>query len=491
MRRLISLHALWIAACLLPAGWLAGCATNPVTRQPEFVLMSEDREIALGRRLNPQILEEMGRYPDEALQAYVQSVGERLARVSDRPGLIYRFTVVDTPDVNAFALPGGYIYVARGLLAYLESEAELAAVLGHEIGHVAARHAVRQYTAATTVGILSAVIAGTTGVQGAGDLARVISTAIVRGYGRRHELEADRLGAIYLARAGYPPEAMLAVLRVLKAQEAFEKKLAEEEGREPRVYHGLFATHPDNDARLKAVIEAARPLLKGAPPSALDRDEAFLHRLDGLVYGQRAEDGITRGNRFYHGPLGFALRFPAGWRIENLPDRLIARAPGGELLIQLTTTDLNRRLTPREFLQRRLEVRNPREGRPLRIHGLPGYTALGRADTPWGRRMVRYVVVFLDDRAYIFAGASRTPNDPRRDRVTLETARSFHRLKPEERSLAEPLRLRLIRATAGLTYAELARRSALSDHAEDILRLLNHHWPSGEPLPGQLVKLVK
>ena len=491
MRRLISLHALWIAACLLLAGWLAGCATNPVTRQPEFVLMSEDQEIALGRRLNPQILEEMGRYPDAALQAYVQSVGERLAEHSDRPGLIYRFTVVDTPDVNAFALPGGYIYVARGLLAHLGSEAELAAVLGHEIGHVAARHAVRQYTAATTMGILGAVIAGTTGVQGAGDLARVVSTAIVRGYGRRHELEADRLGALYLARAGYPPEAMLAVLRVLKAQEEFERKLAEEEGREPRIYHGLFATHPDNDARLKAVIEAARPLFKGVSDAELDYDEAFLHRLDGLVFGARREDGITRGNRFYHGPLGFALRFPVGWRIENAPDRLIARSPDGELLIQLTTTDLNRRLTPREFLQRRLGVRNPRGGRPLQVHGLPAYTALGRADTPWGRRTVRYVVVFLDDRAYILAGAARDPDDPRRDRTTLETARSFHRLQPEERPLAEPLRLRLVRATPGLTYARLAQRSALSDHAEDILRLLNHDWPSGEPTPGRLVKVVK
>jgi len=380
--------------------------------------------------------------------------------------------------------------VARGLLAYLNSEAELAAVLGHEIGHVAARHAVRQYTAATTLGILGAVIAGTTGVQGAGDLAQVISTAIVRGYGRRHELEADRLGATYLARAGYPPEAILEVLRVLKAQEEFEKKLAREEHREPRIYHGVFATHPDNDERLQAVVEAARPFFEGAPKRTLD-DEAFLQRLEGLVYGHRREDGVIRGNRFYHGPLGFALRFPAGWRIENTPERLIARSPDGELLVQLTTTDLNRRLTPRAFLQRRLGVREPREGQSLEVHGLPGYTALGRADTPWGRRTVRYVVIFLDDRAYILAGAARKPDDPRRDRTTLATARSFHRLAPDERRLAEPLRLRLIRATPGLTYARLAQRSALSDHAQDILRLLNHDWPTGEPEPGRLVKLVE
>ncbi|RMG27842.1 MAG: peptidase M48 Ste24p, partial [Gammaproteobacteria bacterium] len=210
-----------------------------------------------------------------------------------------------------------------------------------------------------------------------------------------------------------------------------------------------------------------------------------------LVFGKRAEDGVLRGRRFYHGPLGFTLELPAGWHVENLPDRLVARAPDGKALVQLTTTDRNRRLTPREFLLRRIDLRSLRDERAFPVHGLPGHTALGRADTPWGRRWVRYVVLFLDDRAYLLAGATDDPADPRRDAATLATARSFHRLRPGERRLAQPLRLHLVRARPGTRYAALARRSPLPEHAADLLRLLNHDWPRGEPRPGQLLKVVR
>jgi predicted Zn-dependent protease len=188
---------------LLPLVWLlAGCATNPVTGESDFVLMSEQQEIALGQRYNSEILQEMPAYEDEKLTAMVQSIGEELAAHSHRSGLDYRFTIVDSPSVNAFALPGGYIYITRGMLAYLNSEAELAAVLGHEIGHVTARHSVRQHSAATTANVVGVVVSVTTGIQGVDDLTSMVGTAIVRGYGREHELEADRLGAEYMARSG-------------------------------------------------------------------------------------------------------------------------------------------------------------------------------------------------------------------------------------------------------------------------------------------------
>ena len=222
---------------------LSGCAANPVTGKQDFVLMSEDAELSIGRQNNPKIIQQFGRYDDDALQAYVQKIGEKLAAVSHRPNLVYRFTVLDSQEVNAFALPGGYVYITRGLLAYLNSEAELAAVLGHEIGHVASRHGVRQQSAATATGLIAAIIAASTNVRGANDALNALGTALVRGYGREHELEADGLGAEYLARAGYDPRAMLDVIRVLKNQESFEKQLAKKEDREPRIYHGVFARH--------------------------------------------------------------------------------------------------------------------------------------------------------------------------------------------------------------------------------------------------------
>ena len=237
---------------------LAGCATNPVTGQKDFVLMSESQEIALGRETHPQVLERYGYYDDPELQAYVSRIGETLAARSHRQDLVFRFTVVDSSEVNAFALPGGYVYVTRGILPYFNSEAELAAVLGHEIGHVTARHSVRQYTAAQVTGLAGAVIASQVGTPGAGDVLNVLGTAVVRGYGRQHELEADRLGAEYLARTGYEPENMLDVLGFLKDQQEYARQMAEEEGRDYQGYSGLLATHPSNDRRLQELVRGAR-----------------------------------------------------------------------------------------------------------------------------------------------------------------------------------------------------------------------------------------
>ncbi|HSX87643.1 MAG TPA: M48 family metalloprotease, partial [Pseudomonas sp.] len=208
---------------LLMLGQLASCAVNPATGRTDFVMMSEQQELDLGRRYNQEILKQHPRYADEKLQAYVQQVGERVAKNSHRNRLAYQFTVVDSPDINAFALPGGYIYIHRGLLAYLNSEAELAAVLGHEVGHVTARHSVQQQSQASAWGILGQAVAIGTGVGAAGDLTNVLGSAVVRGYGRDMELEADGLGAQYLARSGYDPQAMIEVVRVLKNQEVFAR----------------------------------------------------------------------------------------------------------------------------------------------------------------------------------------------------------------------------------------------------------------------------
>lgn len=487
----MSLRRTWFALLLSP--WLAGlpgCATNPVTGQSDFVLMSEEQEIALGRQYHPQVIKEMPVYDNAELAAYVQRIGEQVAAQSHRANLIYRFTLLDSQDVNAFALPGGYIYITRGLLAYLNSEAELAAVLGHEIGHVTARHSVRQQTTATATGLLGAVLAGATGVQGAGDLANIAGTAIVRGYGREHELEADRLGAEYLARSNYDPQAMLRVIQVLKNQETFEIQRAKEEGREPRAYHGLFSTHPANDQRLKEVVGAAT---KFANPNARTTNtEAFIQRQDGLVFGDGEREGIRRGNRFYHLELDFALAFPEGWRVENKPDRLLAQSRDNDGLMQFSMEDLNKRIPPVDFLRERLKLQNMRNGESIKLEGMEGYTALADQNTPFGQLPVRFVVLYRGDKALIFAGLSKTKGQPYRfDAEILQTARSFHRLSDSERALARAQRLQIIRANANTRFASLARESALPNHPEAQLRLLNGHYPDGEPAPGELVKIVR
>ena len=367
------MRATLLIACL--SLLLAACATNPVSGRREVALMSEQQELAIGREMAPKVLQAYGKYDDPALQAYVQRVGDKLAAVSHRPNLVYRFTVVDSTEVNAFALPGGYIYITRGLLAYMNTEAELAGVLGHEIGHVTARHAVRQYTAATAAQLgmtLGGIFVPGMGSNVAQNVMGVLGQAMLSGYGRDHELESDSLGAEYLARTGYDPQAILGVLRTLKAQGDYATAQAKAEGRQPQTYHGLFASHPDEDTRLKEVLTKASFLAPDKP--APDGRDAYLKHIDGMVYGDSAAQGIRRGNRFYHRELDFALEFPTGWRLDNRPDRLLAIAPGGKAQAQLSSQDLNQRETPREFMIRRLGIRNP-SGEEISPAGLPGYSA--------------------------------------------------------------------------------------------------------------------
>ncbi len=473
----------------LTALWIGGCATNPVTGGSDFVLMSEDQEIALGRQMHPKMLAETPLYDDPALAAYVQRVGESVAAKSHRPNLIYRFHLLDSAQVNAFALPGGYIYITRGLLAYLNSEAELAAVLGHEVGHVTVRHSVRQHSAATATNILGAVVASAAGVRGAGDLANIAGTALIRGYGRDHELEADRLGAEYLARSGYEPDAMFDVIRVLKNQELFERRLAEREDREPRVYHGVFSTHPDNDRRLQEVINAAKSIPK--PPGAGQGRGVFLDQLDGLTFGDSEEQGIRRGNAFYHGPLDFRLQFPQDWRIENLPDRILAHAPGNDGLMQFSMQDLNKRIEPREFMLTRLKLDNLEHEQAIDHGGMRGHTAVSAENTPFGRRPVRYVVLYRDDKALLFVGASKPKDQPfLHDEAILATARSFAPLSEAERKLAASMRIRLITAKANTDFRKLAQESSIPNYPEEQLRLLNDLFPDGTAQAGRRLKVV-
>ena len=335
---------------------LAACAVNPVTGGKDLVLMSEDRELEIGKSLHPQITKQYGgEYNNPKIQAYVNELGNRLAEKSHRNHLIYHFTVLDSPQINAFALPGGYIYVTRGIMAYMGSEAEFAGVIGHEIGHVTARHGVRQHTQGTLASILATVAAQATGNRYAGDLTNLLGTAVVRGYGREHELEADGLGAEYVARIGLDPRKMLDVLEVLKDQEEFEKQLAKEQNRQPNVYHGLFSTHPRNDDRLKQVIGAAASI--GSTDYLPDDPEVFLKKIEGMTFGSAESEGVIRDSRFYHRDLDLTFEFPQEWLISNRPTHVLGRNTADTSFIVFTGEDRNRKETPLQFLVRKLNKR--------------------------------------------------------------------------------------------------------------------------------------
>jgi len=246
-------------------------SVNPATGKTDFVMMSEQQEIELGRNYAQEIAKQYPRYADEKLQAYVQRVGERVARYGHRSHLSYRFTVVDSAEIYAFAIPGGHIYIHRGLMAYLGSEAELAAVLGHEVGHVTARHSVRQQSQSAAWNILGQAVAIGTGVGAAGDVTSALGTALVRGYGRDMELEADGFGAQYLARSGYDPQAMIEVVKVLKNQEDFARDEALAKGQEVAVMEAMKM-----ELSIKALADGTVQAVLAEPGRILDADAPIL-----------------------------------------------------------------------------------------------------------------------------------------------------------------------------------------------------------------------
>lgn len=472
---------------LLLAAVLANCATNPVSGNPNFVVMSESQEVQVGRTEDPKIRAQYGVYPNAALQQYVNEVGQRLAKASHRPQLEYHFTVVDSPEINAFALPGGYIYITRGILAYLNSESELAAVLGHELGHVTARHSVQQMGAATAAQVGAALLQiFVPQARGSlGDAAiNLAGGALLSGYSREHEYEADRLGAEYLARTGYETQAIARVVGVLKTQELFDAEVAKAEGRQPRAHHGLFATHPDSDSRAAQAIKEAE---RFARPDARAAREDFLRRIDRTTFGDSAAQGVVRNNNFYHTEMGLAVSFPQGWRVRNGARNVVALSPAGDAMVDLRAAGPAQG-SPADVLRKFVQLGFGAQIASTSINGLPAAVTT----TSIQGRPTRVAVIFLGKSAYALGAQARDARTFNQVQGAINASlESFHAITEKERLFARPLRLRIVTAREGMTFAELARTSPIGRFAEGHLRAINGMYPAGEPVAGQPLKIVE
>ena len=464
---------------------LSACigATNPVTGKRDWTLVTEEQELGIGAQAHEAIVAQYGYYENSLVQEYISDIGERLNRHSHRPEIENRFTVLDSGDINAFAVPG-YIYITRGMLARLNSEAELAAVLGHELGHVTARHTARIIGQRQTINLASLVlgeaVGGGTAVGTATDL---LGAAHVSGYGRDLELEADRLGAEYAARGGYDPDAMLQVIRVLKAAEAYERRQAVRENRSAQVYHGLFASHPDNDVRLQQVVQAARKY--AAADQKIER-ETYLKHMNGLPIGPGEGEGLVRAHHFYHRLYDFTVAFPKNFTVQNGPTQVVAQSPSSDLTMRLLL--INEPEMPsacdsiKQWFERYQNLQR------LETAGYPGC----QATVETRDRPARLAVIERDAySAWVVVAQPLTATALTRHQKAIEASfRSLRPLTQVEYEATAPPRLRVIRAAKGDSYAAYARDAAWSDHAEDQLRLLNAAYPSGEPEPGQWVKQV-
>jgi len=489
-----------LAVALAAAFTFVGCASNPATGGHNVVLSSTKSEIEQSRRLYLQIIQAYGLYEDQAVQDYVNAVGQKVAKHSDLADWTFHFTVLDDDSVNAFTTGGGYVYVHRGLLTYLTSEAELASVLGHEIGHVTARHPARQQTRGVLASVLATGAAIMTGSNAVAQLANVGAQAWMQGYGRGNEMEADRLGMEYATKTGYRPEAMGEVFKVFRSQETFELQRAKDEGREPQIYHGIFSSHPAPDERSVQAAKGAASITDQPEGGWTDNRDAYFKMLDGMPYGSSRAQGIVRDNRFYHADMGITLAFPKGWVIENQRDRLLAYTKSKtpetrESIMQVQLKSRPEKQSPREFLLQNLRGASLARGEEIEVNGMQGYTVVTRSGSPLdgGEGPVRWVVVYRDKSAFLIAGASRsgTRGVPADDGLFMSSAQTLRNLKPSEYPLAQPYRLKIVQATEHTKFEDYAKNVPVEKYKKEELQLINGLYPNGKVHPGQYIKIVE
>jgi predicted Zn-dependent protease len=476
MRRL---HWSAITALLLAAA----CATNPATGRRQLILMSEAEEIQLGKQADAQVRQQMGVYEDAALQQYVDQIGQRLAQRSHRPHLPWTFTVVDEQAVNAFALPGGFIYLTRGILPFLRSEAELAAVLGHEVGHVDARHSVEAYSNQTLAGgglaVASIVFPETRPLAGLANLS--LGLLFLR-HGREAELESDRLGVGYASASGWNPSGMPGLLNTLARLDAATG--------ESRGVPNWALTHPLAADRVAAIADE---VAAASGPSATTENPAALERqLDGLVFGDSREDGFVRGRDFLHPILRFAVRFPEGWEVINTAEQVAARRDeegSAVMLLQVTAgaggslSDIARR----EMAEAGYEHL---DGQSTRINGLEAYVGLYQGVSNGVSLGLEVAHIRLNDRLYVLGGVARAGDfSAIRDPVS-SAIRSFRPLSTQEANGLQPNRVDFHVVRSGETWESIAAGPGSGTIRPATLAIMNGSDPANPPRAGARIRIV-
>jgi predicted Zn-dependent protease len=467
------------AAPLVAGLLLAACATNPATGRRQLSLVSEAQEIQMGREADQQVTASIGLYPEASLQSYVQRVGAGLAASSERPTLQWTFRVVDDPTVNAFALPGGYIYVTRGLLAHLGSEAELASVLGHEIGHVTARHSVSQMSKAQllNMGLIVGMILRPQ-LQNFGGLAAAGLELLFLKYSRNDESQADELGLRYLTRAGYDPRPMTQVFRTLERVGTVEG-----EGRIPT----WLSTHPDPGDRGRRITTAIAALPAGQAGGRVERD-AYLQRIDGIVFGEDPREGYFKGNTFYHPGMRFRVEFPAEWKPSNQKQAVGAMSPGQDAVVVIT---LANRESPQAAYQEFFSQPGIQRGQPWQgnINGLTAYSNAFAAQTDQG--VLEGLAAFVQHEGKVFQILGYAPSSrwPRYEPTITSSVGSFAPLTDRRFLSVQPKHLDLVTLPQAMTIEEFARRYP-STVSVQVLAIINEVEPGQRMEAGGKVKRV-
>jgi predicted Zn-dependent protease len=465
------------SGAVLAVAAILACATNPATGKKELMLVSEGQEIALGQQEDQKAVASFGVYDDPALQDYVAQLGHSIAERAERPKLPWTFRLVDDSAVNAFALPGGFVYMTRGILAYLDSEAELAMVMGHEVGHVTARHSASQMSSQQLMSLGMGIgMIAVPELRKYGDLAQLGLGLLFLKFGRDDENEADTLGLRYSVRLDYDAAEGAQAFRVLD-------QLSEqsEAGRVP----GWLSTHPDPGDRYRRLLATVREQgLEGGNV----RREAYLKRLDGMTFGENPREGFFRDNAFYHPDLRFRYELPRGFKGQNTKQAVWAVSPNGDAVFQLTLAEGDSPdLAAREFFGDQ-QIRTLDADRTT-VNGLSA--VVGTFDATSGQTLVRGVAGFvrLEGHVYRLIGYTGRADWSRYSRSFAQSISSFGPLRESWALDVQPRRVDVVVPRRELTLAQFMSRYP-STVPKSTIAIINQLDRGGTFKAGQQAKRV-
>lgn len=458
-----------------------GCAVNPVTGKRELSLISEPQEIALGKQTDGEIRSQYGIYDDQALNAYVRRVGETMTAHTHRPHLTYHFAVLDTPVVNAFAVPGGYIYVTRGILALMNSEAELAVVLGHELGHVNARHSVAKLSqlmlAQVGLGVASALSEKFAKLSGVASLG--IQLLFLK-FSRDDEREADSLGVQYSRKGGHDPGEMIRFFTSLE-------KLGDLSG--GHSLPGFLSTHPLTAERIRNVKE----MLLDTDRQLKTNQNIYLAAIEGLVYGQDPRQGFVENKAFYHPQMRFSFAFPEDWEVQNTPSQVTLTSKNGRAAVVLQAEQSEESLE--EYARKKasqIEGRQFLKESSFRINGLASYHQDYYVIQP-DKEDLRTRLSFIKKNGFIYTFVSlSTKNDfDQYDHSFQSIIGSFQELRDPKYLNRKPVRIRLVSANGKDRLRAIFQKAQMAEDLWPKFAIMNGIELDGVPGEGQLLKIAQ
>jgi predicted Zn-dependent protease len=477
--------------CMLGAAILflvTYCAVNPVTGKSQIMLISEEQEIKMGKEYDPQVIATFGEYKNDALLAFITEKGNAMAKISHRPKLQFHFRILDSPVINAFAVPGGYVYFTRGILAQLNSEAELVGVLGHEMGHITARHTAVQQSKQQLGQLLliGGMIASEKFAQYAQPAMQGMQLLFLK-YGRDDERQSDRLGVHYMSMIGYDANKMADFFQVLD-----KMSMASDHGGIPT----FMSTHPDPGDRFSAVQQNARmwqDSIKGVDWKV--NTESYLKLIDGIIYGEDPRQGYTENNIFYHPELKFRFGYPSGWQFQNSPMQVAMAPSDGKALILFMlagqkTPEEAAAATNKQFGLTVVDMKNVTTG------GIPALAVLARQtqkDKSTGQQQTNMILSYYinyDGRIYTFHGIS-TETDFTTYRPHIEaTLSSFNRLTDPAKINVKPKKIMVRAASDPGSLSQVLASLGVPEKDMKELALLNNMELTDKVDKGRLLKLI-